>query len=120
MLAVPLMSEEALLKIIGALDNYTAKHVKVCDQSETWYDFQEELIALGLNGDEAVEMLMHTQIISEFISKMRDALAIFKKVEEIRQDRAKKITLLETNLAKARALSASLEAEIAELKISGP
>ena len=118
MLAVPLMSEEALLKIIGALDNYKAELVKAFDLSD-YCKVQNELLALGLDGHEAEFMLMHPSTISTFQSEMVKGLNILKKLATIREDRAKKITLLETKkkeLAETEAHSASLKAEIAELQ----
>lgn len=117
-MADPLMSQEALLKIIGALENYKAEQLKDFDPSD-YCKVQDELIALGLDGHEAEIMLLHTSTISTFQSEMVKALDIFKKVATIRKVRAEKTTLLETKtkkLAEAQALSASLEAEIAELQ----
>lgn len=114
------MSQKDLHEIIGALENYMAKAKQVKDfDPSKYYDVQNELLTLGLDGHEADSMLLHTQIVSEFISQMHKVLMIFEKVATTRQVRAEKTTLLETKtkkLAEIRALSASLEAEIEELQ----
>ena len=111
------MSQKDLHEIIGALENYMAKAKQVKDLDLSKYlKVQKELETLDLDGHEVDTMLLHTQLVSKFISQMRETLPIFKKVEENRQERAKKIALLETKLAETRAHSASLEAEIAELQ----
>lgn len=119
---VPAMSSDALLKLMGAVQNYLVEETMDFDPPE-YLVVQDRLLASGLEMHEAERMLDHSDKISKFLSELSKDLEIFKKVATFREDRAK-TELLETKkkeLEEAQALVATKIAEIAELqKVSGP
>lgn len=120
---VPTMSSDALLEIMGAVQNYLVEETMDFDPPGD-LDVQDRLIASGLEMHEAERMLTHADKISKFLSELSEDLEIFKKVATFREDRAKKTELLEMKkkeLEEAQALVATKIAEITELqKVSGP
>ena len=122
-MSVPAMPSDALLEIMGAVQNYLVEGTMDFDPPGH-LDVQDRFLASGLEMHEAERMLTHADRISRFLSELSEDLEIFKKVATFREDRAKKTELLETKkkeLEEAQALVATKIAELAELqKVSGP
>ena len=116
-MSVPAMPSDALLEIMGAVQNYLVEETMDFDPPGH-LNVQDRLLASGLEMHEAERMLTHAGRISRFLSELSEDLEIFKKVATFREDRAKKTELLERKkeLAETRARSVSLEANIAETR----
>ena len=116
-MSVPAMPSDALLDIMGAVQNYLVEETMDFDPPGH-LDVQNRFLASGLKMHEAERMLTHAGRISRFLSELSEDLEIFKKVATFHEDRAKKTELLERKkeLAETRARSVSLEANIAETR----
>ena len=117
-------SRSALHDILRRLEIYMGEVSKVNDQSPCRFqDYQDKLIALGLDELKANKMITHFRTINEFCLEMHEVLQIFETVAKLCEDRARKTKLLEKKkkLEEAKALVASLDAELVELEtLDGP